>query len=130
MQLPQGGQEAQAAILDHADLVVAQAQPADGVMTVLRGGGGGGVGWGGESGGQKGGGRRTLGCSCGFPPVQLGVAQQVLQLDSLDFVVVQMELIQGLGEICRRGGLQVNSGAGGAWRARPLPSLAYLWGYQ
>ena len=35
------------------------------------------------------------------PPVQLGVAEQVLQLDGLDFVVVQMEFVQGLGEVCQ-----------------------------
>lgn len=29
-------------------------------------------------------------------PVQLGVAQQVLQLDSLDLVVVQMQFVQSL----------------------------------
>lgn len=35
------------------------------------------------------------------PPVQLGVTEQVLQLDGLDFVVVQVEFIQGLGEVCQ-----------------------------
>lgn len=35
------------------------------------------------------------------PPVQLGVAEQILQLNSLDLVVVQVEFIQGLWEVCR-----------------------------
>lgn len=34
-------------------------------------------------------------------PVQLGVAQQVLQLNGLDLVVVQVELVQCLREVCR-----------------------------
>lgn len=37
VQLPQGGQEAQAPVLDHANLVVAQAQPVRGRRDVPKG---------------------------------------------------------------------------------------------
>lgn len=54
---------------------------------------------------QKAGGEKSSGAGhparTPSPPVQLGVTEQVLQLDGLDFVVVQMEFIQGLGEVCR-----------------------------
>lgn len=88
MQLPQGGQKAQASVLDHADLVVAQAQPANGRRRCT----------------EKPEEKRAEGWATRLghsPPVQLGVAEQILQLNSLDLVVVQVEFIQGLGEVCR-----------------------------
>lgn len=80
-------------------------------------------------------------CLLRLPPVQLGVAEQILQLDCLNFIVVQMQFIQGLGKIypetrehqagwragARRRALGLSPGRGGAgWLQPPSPSSGHL----
>lgn len=57
------------------------------------------------------------------PPVQLGIAEQILQLDSLDLVVVQMEFVQSLGEVCQEKRMLSAEGRRGGRVCAPVPCV-------